>query len=107
MKKSRFQLTTDARAYYSNLKWLQHICQSKLFEELVKMIVLFLKRPFLTLMTLIHINIKCLQLITELFTVETKVKNGDEAAGVIFSTVDHRARKNPLGKMLALHRPID
>ena len=41
VKKSMFQLTTEAGAYYYNMKWLQHICQSKLFEKLVKMMSFF------------------------------------------------------------------
>lgn len=44
------------------------------------------------LITLIYINIKCLSLITELSTIETKVKKGYEAAGVIFCVVDHIVR---------------
>lgn len=54
-----FQLTTEAEAYYYNTKRLQYICQSKLFEKLVK-IMSFLKKndPFLMLITLIHITYK-------------------------------------------------
>ena len=54
----------------------------------------------------IYINIKCLSLITELFTIETKVKKGCKAAGVIFCAVDHIAR-NPFWEEVEPHCPVE
>jgi hypothetical protein len=33
-----FQLTTEAGTHYDNIKWLQYVCQNKLFKKLEKLI---------------------------------------------------------------------
>lgn len=54
------------------------------------------------LITLTHINIKCLQLITELLTIETKGEKGYEALAVIFPTVEQHSMQFLSGESSAI-----